>query len=923
MGRERGSVVHAALVGVFITASAASLAPSQVQGREATTIKFYIEEQPLIAALNDWSRQSGLQVVWPSRNHTQYGKTLLLQGTFAPMEALELLLRNSGLTYSMINERTVVIRELAPQASSASGVVAQKFWLAAADTRGGGSRGRSGTGSFRHTPIAGSLEEPIAEVIVTGTHIRGAAPAGSALTTYKREQFERSGAATVEQFARQMSGNFASADTLAGTGSNASLATLRGGANSFNNSAFNLGGLGPGATLTLLNGHRMAPAGNDGAFVDISMIPLTAVDHIDVLNDGASAIYGADAVAGVVNIITRKDFDGAESQVRYGGATDGGADSLRASQLLGTRWSSGNVMLNYEYNRKDRLDASQRDYIGAQGGPHSLMAGDRQHGVLLSGRQDIDAASTITVDALFSKRNSSAPYTNASSLVTQRAVIDTESKQYGAAVSADRSFAGGWRATLTGNYSFIQQDNFSAFRFDFGDFGYDQLSSMTVESKERSFDVIVDGALFSWASGPVKLAAGASYRKEDFGTAAELSQSIGIEVTVPMETLGRDARSVFAELSIPIVGAHNSLPLARQVDLTAAVRRDDYSDFGATTNPKFGLKWALSSALDLRGTYGKSFRTPLLLQIGERVNYQTYLIPNPNSSEGFTNTLFIGGGNPALDPETAETFTVGLDFHPDAVPALRLSATYFDIRFRDRVAFPPVTFDAQIFTSSLAAPFLNLSPSAAEIEAAFNSSNFLGDNAGMGPSGVTAIFDQRVANLSTVKQSGVQLQGAYDLDTNVGQFTFATHVERLIEYDLQVAPGAAYIALLNTFAEPTKWRGQGQFSWTQAGFTAALAINHVSAYDNSLTTPRQSIDAWTTGDLYFSYDASEVAPATWMRGLTISLSIQNVTNEEPPYAQIPPEFLLPDVNPLPFDPTNASPLGRFVALQVTKHWAWF
>lgn len=923
MGRERGSVVHAAWAGVFMVASAASFAPSLVQGREAASINFYIEEQPLISALNDWSKQSGLQVVWPSRNHAHYGKTLLLQGTFAPMEALELLLRNSGLTYSMINERTVVISESAPQASSSSGVVKQKFWRAAADPRGRSSMARSGRGAFQHSPIPDSLEESIAEVIVTGTHIRGAAPAGSALTTYKREQFDRSGAATVEQFARQMPGNFASADTIAGAGSNASLAALGDGTNSFNNSAFNLGGLGPGATLTLLNGHRIAHAGNDGAFVDISMIPLTAVDRIDVLNDGASAIYGADAVAGVVNIITRKDFDGAESQVRYGGATEGGADSLRASQLLGTRWSTGNVMLNYEYNRKDRLDASQRDYIGDQRGPYSLMAGDRQHGVLLSGRQDIDAASTISVDALFSKRSSSAPYTIASSFFTQRGVTDAVSKQHGAAASVDRSFAGGWRATLTGNYSYLEQDNLTALAIDFAGVGIEQHNSMSIESKERSLDFIVDGALFSWASGPVKLAAGASYRKENFGQAFAQVQSTGFEFSAPLQTLSRNASSVFGELSIPIVGAHNGVPLARLVELSAAVRHDDYSDFGSTTNPKFGLKWSLSSSLDLRGTYGESFRAPVLAQIGTPANYQTFIIPNPNSPDGSTNTLFIGGGNSALDPETAETFTIGLDVHPEALPALRFSATYFDIRFSDRVAFPPVTFDAQIFTSPLAAPFLNLSPSAAEIEAAFNSPNFLGDNAGMGPSGVTAIFDQRVANLSTVEQSGVQVQGAYDLATNVGQITFATHIERLMQYDLQVAPGAEYIPLLDTFAEPTKWRGQAQLSWARAGFTAALSINYVSAYDNSLTTPRQSIEAWTTGDLYFGYDASEAATTAWMRGMSVSFSIQNVTNEEPPYAQIPPEFLLPGANPLPFDPTNASPLGRFIALQVTKHWGLF
>ena len=918
MSRGRCStVVHAAMAGALLVASAVSFA----QGREAASIHFYIEEQTLVAALSDWSKQSGLQIVWPSRNHARYGKTVLLQGTFAPMQALELLLRNSGLTYAMINDRTVVIKEPPPQASSA--VVTQKFWRTAADTRPGSRLARSSPRPSKQLRIFEDPEDSIAEVIVTGTHIRGAAPAGAPVATYKREQIDRSGAGTLEQFARQMPGNFASVDPIAGAGSNAALSVSGGGTNSFNNSAFNLAGLGPGATLTLLNGHRLAPAGNDGAFVDISMIPLTAVDYIQVLNDGASAIYGTDAVAGVVNIVTRKDFDGVESQVRYGSATDGGADTLRASPLLGTRWGSGSMLLNYEYNRKHRLDAAQRDFIGEQGGPYSLMAGDRQHSVFVSGRQDIDPASTISVDALFSRRDSGAPYAAASSIVTQLTVTDAESKQYGVAVSADRSFAGGWHAELTANYSRIEQQSLSDVTLDFGSFGYDQIGTYDVESQERSLDLIVNGTLFSWVSGPVRLAAGASYRRENFGQASSLAQSTGFEISDPMSRLDRDARSVFGELSIPIVGARNNVPFARLIEISAAFRHDDYSDFGATTNPKLGLKWALSSALDLRGTYGESFRAPLLGHIGPPANYQTYLIPNPGSPDGLTNTLFIGGGNAALDPETAEMVTAGLDFHPDALSGLRLSATYFDIRFRDRVALPPVTFDAQIFTSPLAAPFLTLAPSAEEIQAAFDSPNFLGDNAGLGPSGVMAIFDQRVANLETVKQSGVQVQAAYDLATRVGQFTFTTHVDRLMQYDLQIAPGTAYIPLLNTFGEPTKWRGRGLVSWTRSGFTAAVTVNHVSAYDNSLAAPRQPIDAWTSGDLYFGYDATEASSVAWLQGMRVSLSVQNVTNEEPPYVQIPPEFLLPDVNPIPFDPANASPLGRFIALQVSKHWAAF
>ena len=94
-----------------------------------------------------------------------------------------------------------------------------------------------------------------------------------------------------------------------------------------------LRGLGVAATLVLVNGHRQPLSGLNGEFVDVSNIPLAAVDRIEIVPDGASAAYGSDAIAGVVNIIMKDDFQGAETQVRYGG-TPGGRDDITASQLL-------------------------------------------------------------------------------------------------------------------------------------------------------------------------------------------------------------------------------------------------------------------------------------------------------------------------------------------------------------------------------------------------------------------------------------------------------------------------------------------------------------------------------------------------------------------------------------------------------------
>src|SRR5262249_10020509 len=99
----------------------------------------------------------------------------------------------------------------------------------------------------------------------------------------------------------------------------------------------------------------------NGDFVDVSNIPLAAVDRIEILPDGASALYGSDAIAGVVNIIMKDHFDGAETQARFGG-TPGGRNDVTVSQLLGTHWGSGNVMLVYQYQNSTELAAAARGY---------------------------------------------------------------------------------------------------------------------------------------------------------------------------------------------------------------------------------------------------------------------------------------------------------------------------------------------------------------------------------------------------------------------------------------------------------------------------------------------------------------------------------------------------------------------------------
>lgn len=125
--------------------------------------------------------------------------------------------------------------------------------------------------------------------------------------------------------------------------------------------AANLRGLGYGATLVLVDGRRQPATGAASDFVDLSNIPWIAVDHIDVLPDGVSALYGSDAIAGMVNVIMRDQFQGAETRFRAGTAADGASETV-VGQLFGDQWDSGNWLLAYQYTKRTSLAAADRTY---------------------------------------------------------------------------------------------------------------------------------------------------------------------------------------------------------------------------------------------------------------------------------------------------------------------------------------------------------------------------------------------------------------------------------------------------------------------------------------------------------------------------------------------------------------------------------
>jgi iron complex outermembrane receptor protein len=202
-------------------------------------------------------------------------------------------------------------------------------------------------------PVCQASDAPkrLEPIEIVGSHLKRVEDEGPVpVTVIRRDEIAASGAERV--------GDLLFAHPLAGSGGFDDRSTGFG--PSFGSAGLSLRGLGAPATLVLLNGRRLASYGvvleNDSSYVDLNSIPLAAVERIEILRDGASAIYGADAIGGVVNIVLRSDFRGAEGSVRLGGATQG--DSWRRGARLG--FGAGDLGSD-GWNAFALVDASRND----------------------------------------------------------------------------------------------------------------------------------------------------------------------------------------------------------------------------------------------------------------------------------------------------------------------------------------------------------------------------------------------------------------------------------------------------------------------------------------------------------------------------------------------------------------------------------
>jgi iron complex outermembrane receptor protein len=860
-------------------------------------------------------------------------------------------------------------------------------------------------------PAADPAAANFDEIVVTGSRIRGSAPVGSPITNVTREEIELAAPLTTTALIQKLPQVF-----NLGVSEN-SRGQSGGSGNITYGSTINLRGLGPFSTLTLLDGHRAVPQGTTGFGIDPSIVPTLALERVEVVADGASALYGSDAVAGVVNLIPRRDFEGVEVSVR--GAQGDEYDERQIGAIGGFRWSNGHMMmavensfhsnlsgLDRDYFRGDLTSRGGRDFRPVQCSPGNIVVGGVSYAIPAGGitpataaqlvpnttnhcdnaqyqdlipeqertsimatfDQEIGERVELFADAFYTRRefenhvglqaaaltvrNVNPFFTRpVGSTVTQETVNysfgdqlptnDTVgfSAAYQGTIGARFKLAGSWE--LEGLFSVGHDSDRSVSIYGIDNAALNaalartdpatalnpfsdkpnnttalanianQLFVAPGDTNFRGWELKADGALFSLPGGDLRAAIG--YEGQVLNSRSGLiSGTLAAKVRGLTPRVEREVKSAYVEVLVPVFGAGNARAGLRELSFDLAVRTDDYSDLdsGRTTNPKYGLNYAPIDSLKFRGTYGESFRAPTFAQIyGNSSSLFVQNYSDPTRGGAITVGAALSGGNLELEPETAETYTFGVDFTP--TPETRVSLTYFHIDYEKQIT----SYLSDLTLLNRESQFAGTSIIQRNPDPAFIA-NLVATKPvrGVLPVPLTLFVDGRTNNLGTSIAAGFDLSGDFTVDAGgAGKFNFGLMTTYFSTYDVAITPAADKVDQLNNIFNPLKFKARADVTWSKSGFVGALFVNHLGSYDNNLVNPVEKVDAQTTFDLNLSYTFGQEGPAS---GLSMGLDAINITDEEPPFVNIAQSAN----GGGGFDPTLFNPVGRIVGVSVRKKW---
>jgi outer membrane receptor protein involved in Fe transport len=846
--------------------STALLALLCAAAASAQTKTFDIPSEDAGKSIPELARQAGIQIVAPGqRLHGVV--TPAVKGTYDTHAALQTLLAGTDVSIASDDGQTIILSVPPKNAEAAS---------------------NSGAALSTET------------VVVTGTSIRGGANPTLPVTIYDRETIERSGYGTTQDFIQSLPDNFkggssgASEDGLLGNGSLA-------GSNFESASGVNLRGLGTNSTLVLVNGHRLA-ASILGSAVDISQIPLGAIDRVEVLPDGASAIYGSDAVGGVVNFVLRKDYEGAETTAYFSDVTSGDRPLTSVNQTFGHSWDGGGLLAAVGYQGAGSLLTTERPFTSQVPTPSDIVPATTQYSALLSAHQQIAEDVDVAADFMYNRKNVNDVFSG--TFQTQRNISGNDF--INADVTVGWEPVATWRVEATGLFSQqrVQVRNFSTPELDGYTNGAPYLRNNTSIAEG---DVKADGTLFALPGGDVKAAVGGSFRAEDFSSLLQY---------VPLDReFHRHVASVFGELLIPVVGEQNEIPFVHRFDISAAVRYDHYSDFGGATNPKIGAAWSPVSDVTLRTSWGTSFRAP---NPGEEevaaggLNVLAFpplfSIPSGDSEP----ILLLTGSERNLLPESSRSVTAGIDYAPTFIPGAKFSLSYYDIGYHNRITNAPFATDALLHPNiygPLITQFSNDAAAAAFVDNLVSKGAFYFDltPGGTGTTGIRYAYEIAQTNAAIVHQNGFDIDASYNTSIGANSLHFDIDTAIVNEIQTNFCNSCASTNLVNTFGEPLQVRLRATAGWAMGEWSANTALNYSNSYSDTTLVPAGSVGSYVTFDVNVGYRPE------WLPGTTVTLAATNLFDEDAPRTGLSSGLANYDV-------ANANPFGRVLAIQLREQW---
>lgn len=825
-------------------------------------------------ALRTVSRLSGREIIFSAE--AVNGKNAPhLRGTYSADEAVRALLEGSDLT-AEFRKDVILIRGR----SEASGEVEGRLTDNGTDN----------------------------DIVITGSHIRGA-PSSSPVIVSDRQSIQDAGLTDLGGFARSLPQNFTGGQNpgVAGGGNQGT-----GNQNLTNSSALNLRGLGPDATLTLINGHRVAYDAI-GQGVDISAIPLSAIERVEIVADGSSALYGSDAVGGVANVILRRDFAGLETSARLSTSTDGGNTQQQYNAVTGTRWTTGGFMVSADLSHFSDVRARDRSYTSSLDPTATLLPGQRQIGVVGAGHQRLSSTIEFELDAQFNDRTSvrELAFLPTSSAFTNGNVNEVAVRSYAVTPTLRIDLPGSWKGVVSATHGRSKSDIHSR-RFSRG--AESNRGQLIYDNRTNTIEINGEGPLFAAPGGIARLALGAGYRSS--GLDVYVTSTVAGVTNVTSDFTGtRDAFFGYGELSLPLVGPANRVPMLTSLRFTAAVRYEKYPDVAELATPKLGLIYEPSDDITIRGSWGKSFKAQTLFQ--ENQLREGYLFPSRFfASSGLpasATVMAVTGGNKALRPERATAWTTSVAIHPRFAKGLNIEGSYFSVRYNDRVAVP-ISGLFSALSNPIYRDLIVVNPSSQLINNVLATlpqglSNQTG--APFDPANVTAFIDDSLRNTARQKIRGVDLSASYRREFGTSDRLNITASASYIESDRQLTSGQPTLQLAGTIFDPPHWRGRGGGTWERSNFAFSAFANYIGDTVDDRFQPNTRVGAFTSIDLTARVKTTGGGA---FGGIQATLSLLNVFNEKP--------AIIRNSDPAdpPYDSTNYSVAGRVVGLMLTKSW---